>query len=76
MHTVGQVCFYKINFIFIFKQVEESSPQVSSRFQNLRLSNLTPRQLFKPTDNQETIKSGVVGHTDNPSNQEADTGGS
>lgn len=59
-----------------FRLVEESSPQVSSRFQNLRLSNLTPRQLFKPTDNQETIKSGVVGHTDNPSNQEADTGGS
>ncbi|XP_033077254.1 DNA helicase B [Trachypithecus francoisi] len=30
------------------------SPQVSSRLQNLRLNNLIPRQLFKPTDNQET----------------------
>ncbi|KAM6214671.1 DNA helicase B [Rhynchocyon petersi] len=30
------------------------SPQVSSRLQNLRLNNLTPKQLFKPTDNQET----------------------
>ncbi|XP_042555076.1 DNA helicase B [Dipodomys spectabilis] len=34
--------------------VEESSPQVSSRLQNLRLNNLTPRQLFKPTNSQET----------------------
>ncbi|XP_008053457.1 DNA helicase B [Carlito syrichta] len=30
------------------------SPQVSSRLQNLRLNQLIPRQLFKPTDNQET----------------------
>nr|XP_012300374.2 DNA helicase B isoform X2 [Aotus nancymaae] len=30
------------------------SPQVSSRLQNLRLNNLIPRQLFKPTDHQET----------------------
>ncbi|CAH6778632.1 DNA helicase B [Phodopus roborovskii] len=59
-----------------FQLVEKPSPQVSSIFQNLRLNNLAPRQLFKPTDNQETIKSGVVGHTDNPSKQEADTGGS
>ncbi|XP_047407721.1 DNA helicase B isoform X1 [Sciurus carolinensis] len=35
--------------------VEESSPQVSSRLQNLRLNNLIPKQLFKPTDNQETF---------------------
>ncbi|KAM9671645.1 DNA helicase B isoform 1-T1 [Trichechus inunguis] len=34
--------------------VEESSPQVSSTFQNLRLNNLTPKQLFKPTNNQDT----------------------
>uniref|UniRef100_A0A8D2IIT1 UvrD-like helicase C-terminal domain-containing protein n=2 Tax=Urocitellus parryii TaxID=9999 RepID=A0A8D2IIT1_UROPR len=34
--------------------VEESSPQVSSRLQNLRLNHLIPKQLFKPTDNQET----------------------
>ncbi|XP_036918997.1 DNA helicase B isoform X2 [Sturnira hondurensis] len=34
--------------------VEESSPQVSSKLQNLRLHSLTPRQLFKPTNNQET----------------------
>ncbi|XP_004675979.1 PREDICTED: DNA helicase B [Condylura cristata] len=34
--------------------VEESSPQVSSRLQNLRLNHLTPKQLFKPTNNQET----------------------
>ncbi|XP_054436041.1 DNA helicase B [Pteronotus mesoamericanus] len=34
--------------------VEESSPQVSSKLQNLRLNSLTPRQLFKPTNNQET----------------------
>ncbi|XP_037702727.1 DNA helicase B isoform X2 [Choloepus didactylus] len=33
--------------------VEESSPQVSSKLQNLRLSNLIPRQLFKPPNNQE-----------------------
>uniref|UniRef100_A0A8C5LG25 DNA helicase B n=1 Tax=Jaculus jaculus TaxID=51337 RepID=A0A8C5LG25_JACJA len=37
-----------------FRLVQDSSPQVSSRFQNLRLNNLLPRQLFKPTDNQET----------------------
>ncbi|KAL0611952.1 DNA helicase B [Plecturocebus cupreus] len=30
------------------------SPQVSARLQNLRLNNLIPRQLFKPTDHQET----------------------
>ncbi|KAM4881808.1 DNA helicase B isoform 2-T2 [Thomomys bottae] len=35
-------------------QVEESSPQVSSRLQNLRLNNLTPRQLFKSTHSEET----------------------
>ncbi|XP_057597773.1 DNA helicase B [Hippopotamus amphibius kiboko] len=34
--------------------VEEASPQVSSKLENLRLNNLTPRQLFKPTNNQET----------------------
>ncbi|KAK1340943.1 hypothetical protein QTO34_017342 [Cnephaeus nilssonii] len=34
--------------------MEESSPQVSSKLQNLKLNNLTPRRLFKPTDNQET----------------------
>ncbi|VTJ65305.1 Hypothetical predicted protein [Marmota monax] len=34
--------------------VEESSPQVSSRLQNLRLNYLIPKQLFKPTDNPET----------------------
>ncbi|XP_036108296.1 DNA helicase B [Molossus molossus] len=34
--------------------VEESSPQVSSKLQNLRLNSLTPRQLFKSTDNQGT----------------------
>ncbi|XP_073939956.1 DNA helicase B isoform X1 [Castor canadensis] len=34
--------------------VEKSSPQVSSRLQNLRLNNLIPRQLFEPTSNQET----------------------
>ncbi|XP_036155158.1 DNA helicase B isoform X2 [Myotis myotis] len=34
--------------------MEESSPQVSSRLQNLKLNNLTPRRLFKPADNQET----------------------
>ncbi|KAM7244402.1 hypothetical protein CapIbe_005010 [Capra ibex] len=34
--------------------VEESSPQVSSKLQNLRLNSLTPRQLFKSTNNQET----------------------
>ncbi|XP_069347216.1 DNA helicase B [Eulemur rufifrons] len=30
------------------------SPQVSSILQNLRLNNLAPRQLFKPTNNEET----------------------
>ncbi|XP_006886161.1 PREDICTED: DNA helicase B [Elephantulus edwardii] len=34
--------------------VEESSPQVSSRLENLRLNSLVPRQLFKPADNQGT----------------------
>uniref|UniRef100_A0A8C3VVR1 DNA helicase B n=1 Tax=Catagonus wagneri TaxID=51154 RepID=A0A8C3VVR1_9CETA len=34
--------------------VEESSPQVSSKLQNLRLNSLMPRQLFKPKPNQET----------------------
>ncbi|KAK2498378.1 hypothetical protein MC885_011891 [Smutsia gigantea] len=34
--------------------VEESSPQVSSKLQNLRLNSLAPRQLFRPTDDQET----------------------
>ncbi|XP_008587987.1 PREDICTED: DNA helicase B-like, partial [Galeopterus variegatus] len=34
--------------------VEESTPQMSSRLQNLRLNNLIPRQLFKPANNQET----------------------
>ncbi|XP_019496105.1 PREDICTED: DNA helicase B isoform X1 [Hipposideros armiger] len=34
--------------------VEESSPQVSSKLQHLRLNSLTPRQLFKPTPDQET----------------------
>ncbi|XP_006859673.1 PREDICTED: DNA helicase B [Chrysochloris asiatica] len=36
------------------RMVEESSPQVSSRFQNMKLNNLSPRQLFKSTDNQES----------------------
>ncbi|XP_027449322.2 DNA helicase B isoform X1 [Zalophus californianus] len=36
------------------RMVEEASPQVSSRLQNLRLNHLTPRQLFIPTNNQET----------------------
>lgn len=36
------------------RMVEESSPQVSSRFQNLRLNRLTPRQLFISKHNQET----------------------
>ncbi|XP_022351044.1 DNA helicase B [Enhydra lutris kenyoni] len=34
--------------------VEESSPHVSSRLQNLRLNRLTPKQLFLSTNNQET----------------------
>lgn len=55
-----------------FRMVEESSPQVSSIFQSLRLNNLTRRQLFKPSDNQETAKSGVVDHTNNASNQETE----
>lgn len=67
-----KACFYKTNFIFIFKQVEEPSPQVSSIFRNLRLNNLAPRQLFKPTDNQETGQSAVVDHTKDPSNQETE----
>lgn len=57
-----------------FRMVEESSPQVSSIFQNLRLNKLIPRQLFKPTDNQETAKSGVMDHTNDPSNPEMETG--
>lgn len=36
------------------RMVEESSPHVSSRLQNLRLNRLTPKQLFLPTNNQET----------------------
>lgn len=71
---VGMVCFYKINFIFISKQVEKPSPQVSSVFQNLRLNNPIRRQLFKPIDDQEMVESDVVAHIDNPSSQEADTG--
>lgn len=71
---VGKVCFYKINFIFLSKQVEKPSPQVSSVFQNLRLNNPIRRQLFKLTDDQEMVKSDVVAHIDNPSSQEADTG--
>ncbi|MEJ1277247.1 helicase (DNA) B [Cricetulus griseus] len=42
-----------------FCLVEKPSPQVSSIFQNLRLNNRARRQLFKPTDNQEMIKSDV-----------------
>ncbi|XP_014685752.3 DNA helicase B [Equus asinus] len=34
--------------------VDETSPQVSSRLQTLKLNSLTPRRLFKSTDNQET----------------------
>ncbi|XP_021482968.2 DNA helicase B [Meriones unguiculatus] len=49
-----------------FRMVEKPSPQVSSIFRNLRLNNLTPRQLFKSTDDQETITSGVVGHRGDP----------
>ncbi|XP_028614967.1 DNA helicase B [Grammomys surdaster] len=56
-----------------FRMVEESSPQVSSIFQNLRLNNLIPRQLFKPTDNQATAESGVADHANDPSNQEMET---
>lgn len=55
-----------------FRMVEEPSPQVSSIFRNLRLNNLAPRQLFKPTDNQETGQSAVVDHTKDPSNQETE----
>ncbi|XP_047598486.1 DNA helicase B isoform X2 [Lutra lutra] len=36
------------------RMVEESSPHVSSRLQNLRLNRLTPKQLFLSTNNQET----------------------
>lgn len=57
-----------------FCMVEKPSPQVSSVFQNLRLNNPIRRQLFKPTDDQEMVKSDVVAHIDNPSSQEADTG--
>ncbi|XP_029398311.1 DNA helicase B isoform X3 [Mus pahari] len=53
-------------------QVEEPSPQVSSIMRNLRLNTLTPRQLFKPTKNQETGKPGVVDHAHEPSNQETE----
>ncbi|XP_049638747.1 DNA helicase B [Suncus etruscus] len=35
-------------------QMVEESPHVSSKLQNLRLNSLTPRQLFKPTNNQKT----------------------
>ncbi|XP_048216094.1 DNA helicase B isoform X2 [Perognathus longimembris pacificus] len=49
--------------------VEESSPQVSSRLQNLRLNNLIPRQLFKPTNGQETIKLGLLVSTCNPESE-------
>ncbi|KAL1775192.1 DNA helicase B [Sigmodon hispidus] len=59
-----------------FRVVEQPSPQVSSIFQNLRLNHLAPRELFKPTDNQEMMKSDVVGHTGNPSSQDTDTGSS
>lgn len=55
-----------------FRMVEKPSPQVSSIFQNLRLNNLTPRQLFKPTDNQETGKSGVADPSRDPRNQETE----
>nr|XP_048274106.1 DNA helicase B [Myodes glareolus] len=57
-----------------FCMVEKPSPQVSSVFQNLRLNNPIRRRLFKPTDDQEMVKSDVVAHIDNPSSQEADTG--
>ncbi|XP_036025530.1 DNA helicase B [Onychomys torridus] len=59
-----------------FRMVEQPSPQVSSVFQNLRLNKLAPRQLFKPTDNQERIKLDVVGHSGNPSSHEASKGDS
>ncbi|XP_006147357.1 DNA helicase B [Tupaia chinensis] len=36
------------------RMVEEASPQMSSRLQNLRLNNLVPRELFSPINNQET----------------------
>ncbi|KAM6154223.1 DNA helicase B [Erethizon dorsatum] len=36
-------------------KVEEPSPQVSSKLQNLRLNKLIPKQLFKPTNNQENF---------------------
>ncbi|XP_055986753.1 DNA helicase B [Sorex fumeus] len=35
-------------------QMVEESPHVSSRLLNMRLNSLTPRQLFKPANNQET----------------------
>ncbi|XP_004861153.1 DNA helicase B isoform X1 [Heterocephalus glaber] len=38
-------------------KVEEPSPQVSSKLQNLRLNKLIPKQLFKPIDNQENFTS-------------------
>lgn len=38
--------------------VEESSPHVSSKLQNLRLNNLTPRQLFKSTIKEVDFTSG------------------
>ncbi|KFO24773.1 DNA helicase B [Fukomys damarensis] len=38
-------------------KVEEPSPQVSSKLQNLRLNKLIPKQLFKPTDSQENFTS-------------------
>ncbi|XP_045144846.1 DNA helicase B [Echinops telfairi] len=36
------------------RMVGQPSPQVSSRLQNMRLNNLTPRQLFSSAKNQET----------------------
>lgn len=53
-----------------FRMVEAPSPQVSSVFQNMRLNTLTPRQLFKPTDNQDTGTAGVADDANDPSNQE------
>ncbi|XP_054974006.1 DNA helicase B isoform X2 [Sorex araneus] len=35
-------------------QMVEESPHVSSKLMNMRLNSLTPRQLFKPANNQET----------------------
>ncbi|XP_023572040.1 DNA helicase B [Octodon degus] len=38
-------------------KVEEASPQVSSQLQNLRLNKLIPKQLFRPTKDQENFTS-------------------